>query len=326
MPAAMEIKHTVHLDVISKPLLPPNHRHRLTAASPARLDCAAGEPGVPRTVRIFCEDHDATDSSSGEEIGCPRRRVKRYVQEIRFEKRPARPSAAAEGQLKRKRKKSGASSPRTLPSPTGTRRYRGVRRRPWGKYAAEIRDPVRGVRLWLGTYDTAEEAALVYDSAAIQLRGPGATTNFAGRPPEPAPLTNVSSSVGYESSEESQNISSPTSVLRHLSSASVAHAPEKPAGRFAVLPEELSGETMPFDETPLFSELLDFGASQPKLFEESPPRLIFFSDHQSLPDSGFDFRSPSTCQEDESDDFFSEIGDLFTLDPLVDQFIADPIC
>ncbi|KAK7318134.1 hypothetical protein RJT34_02832 [Clitoria ternatea] len=279
----------------------------------------------PKLIRIRVTDADATDSSSEEDepsVSSTRRRVKNFVNEITIE------SGGRDGDSvvsrKRRRLKGAPASRRCC-----GKKFRGVRQRPWGKWAAEIRDPSRRVRLWLGTYDTAEEAARMYDNAAIQLRGADALTNFITPPLE-------SEKCGYNSGEESRNndLRSPTSVLGCSSLYEEVESVTVTARDDVVLEagseSECWGVSREDEDTKKVKwEESTFSIQNDVLAFDFESRLDVFDDAVFVPESVFLFADNDEFSgRFESLDLgfrswhrecdnFQDIGDLFVSDPVV---------
>lgn len=295
-------EYRTHTTMI-RPLHPP------AAASRRRLQSDSNLV-LPRVVRISVTDGYATDSSSEEDGGIVvnKRRVKRFVNEVSIETATATKS--------RPRKSAGKSltNHRMKMIKGQEKKFRGVRQRPWGKWAAEIRDPLRRVRLWLGTYNTAEEAAMVYDHAAIKLRGPDAQTNFS------APIssgiaddnaatspTSVLSGIGSISNEEAESVTKNDAV-------EVDPANKEEDMSFISVSEQLSDfsafDALLLPPPPPLNEMFDFQDSVPDILNGSDCFWEDYSRDPLLPPPGeiFDFGS--------EDDYFQfqDIGDIFTSD------------
>ncbi|XP_059627284.1 ethylene-responsive transcription factor ERN1 [Cornus florida] len=127
-------------------------------------------------------------------------------------------------------------------------KFVGVRQRPSGKWVAEIKNTTQKIRMWLGTFDTAEEAARAYDEAACLLRGSNTRTNFVSThvPPPNSPLSQKIKNLLYQKKAIKHN--SPFTTKKTSIETSTAISTSHSSGGYVCNSKGSKQETQMFDD------------------------------------------------------------------------------
>ncbi|KAJ6795781.1 ethylene-responsive transcription factor CRF2-like [Iris pallida] len=220
-----------------------------------------------RKIRVVFDDPDATDSSGGEEDEAlsplsELRKRKRVIQEISVYPYPQPETSSSAKTLKTPKTPKG-SKPETGSVP----KYRGVRQRKWGKWAAEIRDPIRGARVWLGTYDTAELASEAYVAASKRLQAEKRTLDEAATATATVTMAaaTAAAAASVTSSNATYSLPSPLSVFGVSGSGSGSQVVDsrdisvEPLDMPATADEEQKPISELFEQSQLAIPEMDFG-------------------------------------------------------------------
>ncbi|CAI9785375.1 unnamed protein product [Fraxinus pennsylvanica] len=306
-----------------------------------------GEPTKhTRRVRIIYDDPDATDSSDDD--GICEKKVKRVVRDVFYStgdvyQTPKAPetessvqeSNSGEKNLKKKRVLAVTESKRRIVPG----KYRGVRQRKWGKWAAEIRDPFKHRRVWLGTYNTAEEASRAYEMKRLEFEALANSINSSeksskdnhtktdcpvvGSKPVMNPNKNLAGCCVSEDSSGSMvsltSQTSPALVLELDSLTSASGINENAAVEANVADIKMADSGLMDMEISALAQIgeemdLDFELDTLMTMDDfEPPMDDFFSGFEDLPICGFeDADQPSALPDFDFDFNFEVCNDVLS--------------